>query len=537
MESFESIVQALKKKPGLEIGFAAYESKGSPIRILADKKKAGKSLEGKAKKSGTLIASGTVTLSEDGKNCQFSCGLLKSGFKVEALKPYFKTLTVAPLVEKASGPEEVPAEDNEHASLEDDGGQKLDETLVTIWNKRFDKALIEAGVDAELVGQFAGLSTPVTLSLPKFFIRALKEHNAEAFAQRIVDTVNATFDAECAKMKAQIATLQENPELSLDLNQFVVAFQSKSEKIVEAVWDKFVARYEVTKGFGKKKFRAIVVPVVAGISALVGTGASIATGNVAGGVAGTIAALRATAALVTALKNYYGELEANLKKMETALERLAGAYTGEKTQIAEHAQETGLVVLNAFSGGKLAKTFSAVKDEVDIFEPRLALAERKLDDVMGQANTLIEVNTREMKACEVIEKKLSVLVTQGAKGAQQGLDKLRALIANGKACGEQVANLLDKIADGNARYRDMGERIEKLKGIIVVLNKGTAMTMEKVEKVMTFVVNFVSTASNLSVGVATAGMALDPIVTTIGGLADTHDMLSSEFDALEVTLG
>ena len=77
MESFESIVQALKKKPGLEIGFAAYESKGSPIGIFADKKKTGKSLEGKAKKAGTLVASGTVKLSEDGKNCQFNCGMLR----------------------------------------------------------------------------------------------------------------------------------------------------------------------------------------------------------------------------------------------------------------------------------------------------------------------------------------------------------------------------------------------------------------------------------------------------------------------------
>ncbi len=535
MDSFESIVKGLKTKPGLSFGFAAYEGSGSPIGIIADKKKTGKSLETQAKKKGALLASGSVHISPDGKSCTFSCGLLKPGFKANALKPYFAKLPLVPDVEAAPAEAVEPGSDDDPVLDEDDGN--IDETLVTLWSKQFDRSLVAAGVEAQVVAQYNGIDTPVTLRLPKYFIKALKSHSAEAFAARIVDSVNKAFDAECARMKKQIGIAQANPGVTVNLNENVLVFQERSEKIVETAWDAFVTRYEVTKGFKKKRFRAIAVPVIGGMAAVVGTTASFATGNIVGGVAGTIAALRATVALITAWRQYARDLEKILKSMEGALERLSRTYIEKKTDSLEHMREGGLVALNAFAGGGLAKTFKSVKDTIDIFKPRLAMAERTLDKLMAEANTAIAANTREIAPFLVEQKALQVALKAGDRSVQKRLKWVNYVIESSHDCGQAVTDLLDKIADGNATYRDMGVRVSKLEKVIITLNAGKAMTMEQAEKVMAFVVNFASTAANLSIGIATAGMVLDGVITTIGGLADTHDMLASEWDALDATVG
>ncbi len=536
MDSFESIVQTLKKNAGASYGFAAYDGSGSPVGIIADKKKKGAALKGKAEKKGKLTAFGSVSISEDGKTCTFSCDKITSSFKDAALKPYFSKLTVAPSVIKSSAAPQDGLDDNEAVEDDAEEAENLDDTLVTLWSKSFATSLISAGVNEQIVGQYNGLATPVELKLPKFFISALKTHNAEAFAARMTDAANTLFDAELTNMRKRITTAQENPELTVDLNQFVVAFGAKAEKVVEVAWDKFINRYEVTKGFKKKRFRAIAVPVIGGAAAVVGTGTSIASGNVAGAVAGTIAALRATAALVTVWKQYYRDLEKVLKSMEGAIKRLADTYNDHEPTIREHAREGTLVTLNAISGGGLAKTFSSVKDVIDVFKPRLALAERKLDELMKQANTLIAVNTKEIASVITYKKAVQQNSVINAGDKRTILAEVDKLIANSDSAGQVVTQLLDKIADGNKRYQDMGTRVGKLEQTIALLNKGTAMTMEQIEKVMAFVANFVSTAANLTVGISTASAALDVVLTTIGGLADTHDYIGSEIDALEATV-
>lgn len=534
MDTFKSIVKKLKQQAGLELGFAAYAGADSPIGILADKNKSGQSLEAQAKKKGTLLASGSVSVSEDGKTCNFSCGTLKSGFKASALKPYLSEWKLAPVVAAAKAGALNPDSDDDAVDVEE---EPLDETLITLWSKNFEKSLIANGVDAQVLAQFSGIDEPVTLKLPKYFLIALKANNAEAFAARIQDSVNTAYDAECVRIKRQIETWQQNPDLSLSLKDNFIGFADKSEKIVETAWDAFVKRYEVTKGFKKKRFKAVAIPFIGGVAAVTGTVASFTTGNVVGGVAGTVAALRASVALLTVWRQYVQDLEKILTRMEGAVNRLVRTYEAEKTAISDHARETGLVILNAVSGGGLAKSFKSIKDTVDVFIPRLALAERNLDAMMKEANTAIAKNISEIAPVRKEKKELEGRARTGGPDVRRKLDAANKTIDSSDKIAKEVTDLLDKIADDNALFRDMGVRVGKLNAIIAKLNAGTAMTMEQVEKVMTFLVNFVSAEANMSIGVATAGVALDVVLTTVGGLADTHDMLAAEFDALEVTFG
>lgn len=537
MDSFEDIVKSLKKKPGASFGFAVAESSDkSPIKIIADKKKSGKSLQARAKKLGALIASGDVSLSDDNTELNFSCDFLKSGFRESALKPYFSKLTVKPaIMQAAAGASEDGQDDDDDA--DDDAQARPDETLVTLWSKSYAKTLETEGIPKDVLDGINGMDRPVELRLPKYFIRALKEHSAEAYAARIVDKVNTLFDASAQKMKSQIEANQADPQKPIQLNREVQDFEQKSEALVETAWDGFVSRYEVTKGFKRKRFKAVAVPIVGGIAAVAGTAGSIATGNVAGGIAGSIAAFRATCALITAWRQYARELGDILKTMETALKRLAQTYIDSKTKVAEHARETGLVVLNSLSGGALAPTFKSVKDTIDVFKPRLALAERNLDETMKEANQAIKLNTRQIAGYMKFKATVAPLAKQGNREAADGLKWVNQIIDASNEAGKQVTALLDKIASGNKEYETMGQKVTDLEKIIDVLNKGTALTMEKTEKVMTFIVNAVATAANLSVGIATASSALDGVITGIGAVTDNIDMISAEWDALDAVFG
>ena len=528
MDSFSDIVKSLKKKPGATFGFAVAETSSTPIKVIADKKKSGKSLQAKAKKLGTLLASGDVGLSEDGKELQFSCGYLQSGFRESALKPYFSKLTVTPTIAKSGA-----GDDEDDA----DGDARPDETLVTLWQKSFAKSLADAGVPPNVLAQYNGLAQPVKLKLPKYFIRSLKEHSAEAYAARIVDKVNTLFDATSAAMKKQIDAAQADPQKPADVNKAIQAFSAKSEALVEQSWDGFVERYEVTKGFKRKRFKAVAVPVVAGVAAVVGTGASIATGNVAGGIAGSIAALRATCALITAWRQYARDLGEVLKTMEAAVKRLAETYIQNQTKVKEHARETGMVILNSLSGGALAPTFKSVKDTIDVFKPRLALAERNLDKLMAQANEAIKLNTGSIKETLDLQTQIKPLVDKGNENAVRCQRLIKRIIAASNEAGKEVTELLEKIGTQNKEFDEMGEKVKGLEKVIDVLNGGTALSMEKTEKVMTFVVNFAAAAANLSVGIITAGSALDGVITTVGGITDNIDMISAEWDALDAIVG
>lgn len=521
MDTFEDIVRFLKKNVGTRIAFAVGEGKNNgPVQVLADKNKQANALVTKIKASGKLLAYGAVEVTEEG-HTKFICDRRQPAFRVEALRPYFLRIPEKPLIEDTlDDPAFKDAEDGDgeedhargandpafdDATNEDEPDVILgpdDEKLVLIWSKSLRKAVEAQGLPRNepartIAATFvAGLEDKVEFRLPGLFIRTLKSHNAQPFAQTIVDAINSEFD-RCAD--DVIDALRAEPPDANKAEERVEAFGKKADAIAERAWTAFVERYTIPKDFKRDRTKAIALPAVGGLAASAGLAGSLATGAAPGAAAASVAMFRAALSGLDAYRLYIDDIQTAIDKLESSADRLQRDFVDAEGGAKATAGEGARAALNALSGAGFLGTLKSVRGDVEVLSGRLALKEQKAGNVLPKIDAAM--------------KKLE-------DGAVEDPAKMK----------RQITNALDRIADTNSKLAEMRTQIRNTEIVIEKLDgtlKNPALTLEKVEKVTTFIVNAAETCTNLGVGISGASGAVDGIATAAGAIGDILETYES----------
>ncbi|WP_299724931.1 hypothetical protein [uncultured Tateyamaria sp.] len=536
MDSFESIVAALRKASGKSFGFAAAEGdKKAPIVIVAHKSKAGSALVSTVKKSGKLLAHGMITINDAGQT-EFSCSYWAAGFKETTLKPYFSKIKEKPSIKLAA--ENVDGADGADSGevaanavdemqdaedeIEDDGGE------IVIWSRSFAASLKDAVPKATL-DQIGNADKPYTMTVPTLFMRTLRKRNAAPFAQKMIDAVNKEFDPKMA----EIAHLLQNPTPTniAAIPPLIEAFDVDAEAVAEKFWDAFCKRYEVTKGLKKKKFIATAMPVVGGAAAVGGIATSM--GNPVTLAPAAISLLRAVAAGAETYRVYYNDLADAAKQAEATGTRLNKAFleakeeaeTKQDISAGDKAGEVGRALVNALTGTGFAGSLNSLSSDLPTLEARRAKAERGLDDVLGSLNPLIDHVARlDTQVKDSIQKGIANSDSWSAQTVQE-LTRMKKEI---DAIRPKITAGLNDIAAENKKLTEIEAQLKR--GMTVVEKLGAAqnnpaIAIDKFQQVVTVAVNASLFAVNAGIGLSTSGDALGFLITGAGATADGWDSL------------
>ena len=527
MNSFDAIVKYLKKNRDMPISFVTAEGdKGDPILVLADRTKGAPALATTLKKSGRILAQGNIVVTEDGVT-KFLCSRRHPSFRPEALRPYFTKIPEKPLIEDVADPEDAAAVEagDEDApegliasGLEDgfedvpEDGAETDivgpdgEKLILLWSKSIGAALRAKGLPrsepASLMCETfaATYDAKVEFRLPALFMRILARNNAQPFAQTVIDAVNSEFD-RCIGDVAE--HLHEATPNTKEATARVEKFSRTSETIATKAWDAFVNRYEVPKGYERKRGKAIIVPVAGGAAATAGLASSLATGAVPGAIASSIAVARATMSGLDAYRLYIEDIHDAVGKLETSVDRLQTSFVdaGKNVSKSDKAGETGRALFNALTGAGFTGTLKAVRGDIETLDARLARKEQKV----GKLIPVIERMMREISAGHL------------------SADKEEAI-------GKKVSKALDTVAAKNADLGDLRQEIDRAKSVVEKIDdnlENPALTIEYIEKVATLLVAATETGANMVIGGSGAANALDGISTAVGSLADMTGLLEA----------